>query len=74
MELRLKTRLFLRKGEKVVKRSGRRVSRKVKGSNNRDKARRILGKRHLKISRQRKDHAIKLARGVISSNDVVVVR
>jgi putative transposase len=51
-----------------------RVSRKVKGSNNRDKARRILGKRHLKISRQRKDHAIKLARGVISSNDVVVVR
>ncbi|MBW4573751.1 MAG: transposase [Aphanothece sp. CMT-3BRIN-NPC111] len=61
---------FLRKGEKILKRSGRRVSRKVKGSNNRDKARRILGKRHLKISRQRKDHAIKLARCVISSNDV----
>ena len=32
----------------------------------------ILGKRHLKISRQRKDHAIKLARCVITSNDVVV--
>ena len=62
---------FLRKGEKVLKRSGCRVSRKVKGSKNRGKARRILGKRHLKISRQRKDHAIKLARCVISSNDVV---
>ena len=62
---------FLSKGEKVLKRSGRRVSRKVKGSNNRNKARQILGKCHLKISRQRKDHAIKLARCVISSNDVV---
>ncbi len=63
---------FLRKGEKVLKRYGRRVSRKVKGSRNRGKARQILGKRHLKISRQRKDHAVKLARCVISSNDVVV--
>jgi len=43
----------------------------VKGSNNRHKARQILSKRHLKISRQRKDHAIKLARCLITSNDVV---
>ncbi len=62
---------FLRKGEIVLKQSQRRVSRKVKGSINRRKARLILGKRHLKISRQRKDHAIKLARCVITSNDVV---
>ena len=62
------------KGEKVLKRSARRVSRKVKGSKNRGKARQILGKRHLKISRQRKDHAVKLARCLISSNDVVAVR
>jgi len=62
---------FLRKGETVLKRSQRHVSRKVKGSINRRKARQILGKRHLKISRQRKDHAIKLARCVITSNDVV---
>jgi len=62
---------FLIKGEKILKRLGRRVSRKVKGSKNRNKARQILGKRHLKISRQRKDHAVKLARCVISSNDVV---
>jgi len=65
---------FLRIGEKVLKRSARRVSRKVKGSKNRAKAKQILGKRHLKISRQRKDHAVKLARYVISSNDVVAVR
>jgi putative transposase len=62
---------FLRKGEQVLKRSQRRVSRKVKGSSNRRKARQILGKRHLKISRQRKDHAVKLARSVIRSNDLV---
>ena len=62
---------FLRIGEKVLKRSQRRVSRKVKGSKNRSKARQILGKRHLKISRQRKDHAIKLARCVVQSNDLI---
>jgi putative transposase len=63
---------FLRSGEVRLKRAQRLVSRKVKGSLNRRKARVILGKRHLKISRQRKDHAIKLARCVITSNDVVV--
>ena len=63
---------FLRKGETALKRSQRLVGRKVKGSLNRRRARVILGKRHLKISRQRKDHAIKLARCVITSNDVVV--
>jgi putative transposase len=62
---------FLRVGEKVLKRSQRRVSRKVKGSKNRAKARQILGKRHLKISRQRKDHAVKLARCVVQSNDLI---
>ncbi|MGB6301076.1 MAG: transposase [Rivularia sp. (in: cyanobacteria)] len=62
---------FLRVGEKVLKRSQRRVSKKTKGSNNRRKARHILGKRHLKISRQRKDHAVKLARCVVQSNDLI---
>ena len=62
---------FLRKGEKNLKRSQRRVSRKVKASKNRGKARLVLGKHHLKISRQRKDHAVKLARCVIQSNDLI---
>ncbi len=65
---------FLRAGEKVLKRCQRRLSRKVKGSKNRGKARQILGKRHLKISRQRKDHAVKLARCVVQSNDFIAVR
>jgi len=62
---------FLRKGEKVLKRCHRRTSKKVKGLKNRGKARQVLGKRHLKISRQRKDHAIKLARCVVQSNDLI---
>ncbi len=53
---------FLRKGEARLKRAQRLVSRKTSCGANRRKARVVLGKRHLKISRQRKDHAIKLAR------------
>jgi putative transposase len=52
---------FLCKGEYGLKKAQRRVSKRVKGSQNRRKARVILGKRHLKISRQRKDLAVKLA-------------
>jgi len=52
---------FLRKGERRLKKAHRRVSKRVKDSQNRRKARVILGKRHLKISRQRKDFAVKLA-------------
>jgi putative transposase len=68
---------LLRKAEKRLKRQQRRLSRKfVKGikpqSNNYHKQRKRLGKTHLKIQRQRKDWAIKLARNVVASNDVVV--
>jgi putative transposase len=63
---------FLRKSEQSLKRSQRRVSKKVKGSSNRRKARKVLAQKHLKISRQRKDHAVKLARCVIQSNDLIV--
>ena len=52
---------FLRTGERRLKQAQRLVSRRAKGSRNRAKARVILGKRHLKISRQRKDWAVKLA-------------
>lgn len=63
---------FFRKGEEGIKQAQRQLSRKVKGSNNRRKAKQLLGKRHLKISRKRKDFAVKLARCVIQSNDCVV--
>ncbi|MCF4968024.1 RNA-guided endonuclease InsQ/TnpB family protein [Nostoc sp. CMAA1605] len=67
---------FLRKSEKALKRLQKRVSKKfMKGklqSNNYKKARNKLARKHLKVSRQRKDFAVKLARCVIQSNDVVV--
>jgi putative transposase len=68
---------FLRKSERRLKKAGRRLSKKfVKGkkpqSNNYHKARKRLGKVHLKVQRQRKDWSIKLARCVVASNDVVV--
>lgn len=68
---------FLRKSEKRLKKAQRRLSKKfVKGakpqSNNYHKQRKRLGRIHLKIQRQRKDWAIKQARCVVHSNDVVV--
>jgi len=61
----------LRKSEKALKRTQRRVSRKKKGSANRKKAINRLGRKHLKVSRQRKDFAIKTALCVVKSNDFV---
>ena len=61
----------LRKSEKRLKRLHRQLSKKKKGSNNRKKAINRLGRKHLKVSRQRKDWVVKLARCVVSSNDVV---
>jgi putative transposase len=68
---------FLRKSEKRLKRAQKRLSRKFrKGakpqSKNYHKSRKRLGKIHLKVQRQRKDWAIKQARCVVHSNDVVV--
>ena len=62
---------FYRVGQDQMRRKQRLVSRKVKGSKNRASARMKLARTHLKISRQRKDHAIKLARCVIQSNDLI---
>jgi putative transposase len=51
----------LRKSEKQLKRRQRQVSKKKKGSNSRKKAINKLGRKHLKVSRQRKDWLVKLA-------------
>jgi putative transposase len=53
------------KSEKALKRLQKRVSRKKKGSGNRKKAINKLGRKHLKVSRQRKDFAIKTALCVV---------
>jgi putative transposase len=61
----------LRKSEKSLKRLQRRFSKTKKGSKNRAKFRNKLARKHLKVSRQRKDFAVKLARCVVMSNDIV---
>ncbi len=61
----------LRKSEKALKRLQRKLSHTEKGSKNRVKARNRLSRKHLKVSRQRKDFAVKLARCVVQSNDLV---
>lgn len=61
----------LRKSEKALKRLQKRVSRKKKGSGNRKKAINKLGRKHLKVSRQRKDFAIKTALCAVKSSDFV---
>jgi len=62
---------FLRKSERALKLVQKRLSRTQKGSKNRIKARRKLGRKHLRVSRQRKDFAVKTARCVVQSNDLV---
>ena len=64
---------FYRKSEKRLKFYQRRVSRKYKGSANHLKAINKLGRVHLKVSRQREEHAKRLARCVVLSNDLVAV-
>ncbi|MDQ3396712.1 MAG: transposase [Deinococcota bacterium] len=66
---------FLRKAEKRLKTLGRRISKKFKKgqkqTSNYKKAKNRLARKHLQVSRQRKDHAIKLARCVAASNDLI---
>src|SRR5215472_13548583 len=62
---------LLRKAEKKIKRLSRRLSRKHKGSKNRNKARKRLAKAHLKVSRQRKDFAAKAASALVSSSELI---
>jgi putative transposase len=63
---------LLRKSEKALKRLQRRLAKKKKGSTNRKKAIQRMALKHLKVSRQRKDFAVKTARVLVQSNDLVV--
>ncbi len=64
---------FLRKAQKALKRAQKRVSRRTKGSKNRIKAIKQLGRTHLKVSRRRKDFAVKTARALVQSADLVAI-
>lgn len=66
---------YLRSSERQLKRLQRQVSQKFKRgkkqSNNYKKTRNRLARKHLQVSRQRKDWVVKLARCVVMSNDIV---
>lgn len=62
---------FFRSSEKAISRLYRRMHKKKLHSKNRDKARVKLGKKHLKVQRQRKSFAIELARGLCKSADLI---
>lgn len=62
---------FLRKASSDIKHSQRRIYKKQKGSTGRRKARAKYSRKHLRVSRQRNEHAKKLARNVCKSNDLV---
>ena len=68
---------FYRKAEKKLNRLNRNKSVKYQRnkkpqSNNYHRSRKRYALAHLKVSRQRKDHAVKLARCVATSNDCIV--
>jgi putative transposase len=62
---------FLRKAEQAIKYAQRRIYKKEFGKNGRRKARRRFAKKHLRVSRQRTEHAKRVARHVCRSNDLV---
>jgi putative transposase len=64
---------YYRKYEKKLATRQRRLNRKGKGSNNRNKARKAAAKVHQKISRCREDFLHKLSRKLVDENQVIVV-
>lgn len=64
---------WLRKSEKRLTKLQKDLSRKKKGSKNRDKARLKVAKLHEKITNQRKDFLHKLSSKIINENQVIVI-
>src|SRR5574341_1981391 len=64
---------YLRKAEQRLKRLQRRVSRRVKGSKGREKARLELARQHEKVAHQRSDFLHKLSRRLVDENQVLAV-
>ena len=64
---------WIKKHEKNLKVKQQKLSRKVKGSNNRNKARRQVAVVSLKIANCRADYQHKLSRRIINENQVIVV-
>lgn len=63
----------LKKRAKNLQRKQQKLSRKVKGSNTRKKAHRIVARVHEKIANTRKDFLHKLSRKLVNENQVIVL-
>ncbi len=63
---------FLTKHEKNLKRKQQQLSKKQKGSNNRNKARSKVARVHRKITNCREDFLHKLSRRIVDENQVIV--
>ena len=63
---------FLRKSENNLAKQQRNLSRKKKGSNNRNKQRIKVAKLHRKIRKQRQDFAHKISRELVNAYDLIV--
>ena len=63
----------LSRSEQKVKKAQRALSRKQKGSKNREKARLVLAKKHEKIANQRKHFLHKLSNKITDENQVIVI-
>ncbi|MGW2109191.1 RNA-guided endonuclease InsQ/TnpB family protein [Streptomyces sp. NPDC001948] len=64
---------FLRRAEKKLKREQRRLSRKAKGSNNRDKARIKVARAHAQVADVRREFHHQLSTWIIRENQAVAV-
>ncbi len=64
---------FLRKSEKEIKRAQRKIYKKEKGSSGRRKARSVYARKHLRVTRQRNEHAKRLARNLCLASAKVVL-
>jgi len=63
---------FYRKSEKKLKHEQRQLSKKQKGSNNRNKQRKYVARIHEYIANSRKDYLHKVSRKLIDENQVII--
>ncbi len=63
----------LAKHERNLKRKQQKLARKVKGSNARNKARKLVARVHERVSNVRQDYLHKLSRKLVDDNQVIVV-
>jgi putative transposase len=64
---------FFRRAEEKLVKEQRRLSRKKKGSNNRDKQRKKVARAHGKVANQRRDFLHKLSRRLVNEHDLIVL-